>query len=85
MHGAPVRRFYAAPAGPNADRHEGEEACHLYGAHAVRRGPATLSTGRMPALPLQKNRHRSFSAAVRYIQPTDKTRRATDAVYVRAS
>jgi integrase len=68
---------------PDAGRHECNDCCHYYGFHALRRGYATLNADSMSAPVLQKKmRHRSFSTTLRYIQLTDKMKKATEAVYV---
>jgi integrase len=66
-----------------ADRHSCNEACHLYGFHALRRGYATLNADRMPAPVLQrKMRHKSFQTTLGYIVLSDKMKKATEAVFV---
>jgi integrase len=68
---------------PYADRHECTASCHWYGFHALRRGYATLNADRMSAPALQKKmRHRSFTTTLRYIQLSDKMKKAADVVYV---
>lgn len=67
----------------DADRHECNESCHSYGFHALRRGYATMNADTMTAPVLQKKmRHRSFSTTLRYVQLTDKMKKAADQVYV---
>jgi integrase len=49
----------------------------------LRRGYATLNADRMPAPVLQKKmRHKSFTTTLRYIQLSDKMKKATEAVFV---
>jgi integrase len=68
---------------PDADRHECTDACHRYGFHSLRRGHATLNADGMTAPVLQrKMRHRSFQTTLRYINLSDKMKKATEQVYV---
>jgi len=68
---------------PDADRHECTNACHRYGFHSLRRGYATMNADSMTAPVLQrKMRHRSFQTTLRYINLADKTKKATEKVYV---
>ncbi len=67
----------------DAREHECSDACHLYGFYDLRRGYATLNADEMPAAVRQhKMRHKSFAKTLKYIQLSDKMKKATDKVYV---